>query len=91
MKRGTEGRKEAGPGRLKMHRHRVCRCPQGRARGEGMGQPRLSRSTEDSWIFPASPPRERLQRQGLKIHISASFWTSLRGHVSHLSQLSLEN
>lgn len=39
MKRGTEGRKEAGPGRLKMHQHRVCRCPQGRAREEGMGQP----------------------------------------------------
>lgn len=92
MKSGTEGGKEAGPGRLKMHRRRVCRCPQGRAREKGMmGQPRLSQSTEDSWICPASPARERLQRQGLKIHISASFCTSLCGQVSHLSQSSLEN
>lgn len=85
MKRGTEGRKEAGPGRLKMHQHRVCRCPQGRAREEGMGQPWLSGSTEDLWICPASHPRERLQRQGLKIYISVSFCASLCGHISHLS------
>lgn len=84
MKRGTEGRKEAGPGRLKMHQHTVCRCPQGRAREEGMGQPWLSGSTEDLWICPASPPRERLQRQGLKIYISVSFSASLCGHISHL-------
>lgn len=88
MKRGTEGGKEAGPGRLKMHQHRVCRCPQGRAREEGMG---LSRSTEGSGICPASPPRERLWRQGLQTHISVSFCASLCGHVSQLSQSSSEN